>query len=93
MGHPDHVAACEVLPEEFLRKLSEFLGGRAAYLWVPSRESLNRQKRDKYILALSEQGCSTEEIAVRLCISSRQVRRVLARKKARSLPSRAPAKS
>ena len=89
MGHQIFVIASDLLPEDLLRKVSDAIDGRAVRLWVPSRESLNRQRRDKYILSLSEQGCSTEEIAARLCISQRQVRRVLAKKRARPMPSRA----
>ena len=43
------------MPEEELRKLSDLLGGRSAYLWVPSRDSLNRPRRGDYIAALVHQ--------------------------------------
>jgi len=87
MEPANYLIATDLLPEEELRKLSELLEGRSAYLWVPSRETLNRQKRDKYILHLRGQGLTTQEIADRLLISVRQVRRVLAKNRAASLPS------
>ena len=82
MGHPDHLNAADFMPEEELRKLSDLLGGRPAYLWVPSRDSLNRHRRGDYIVALRKKGIFVLEIARRLNLSERQVQRILAKKKA-----------
>lgn len=82
MEHRNHLNAAELLPEEELRKLSDLLGGRSAYLWVPSRDSLNRLKRGDYIIALRRKGISVPEIARRLNLSQRHVQRILAKKRA-----------
>ena len=87
MGPANHVNAVDILPEEELRRLSDLLGGRPVYVWVPSRESLTRRRRSAYILALHEQGVTALEIAERLLLSVRQVRRVLAKNRAGGLPS------
>ena len=87
MGHPPHLNAQDVLPWELLDALTKALNGEATYLWVPSRESLNRGRRGDYIVALHQQGLSAQEIAERLCLSDRHVRRILAKQKAAGLPS------
>jgi len=88
MGHPPHLNAQDVLPWELLDALTKALNGEATYLWVPSRESLNRGRRGDYIVALHRQGLTAQEIADRLCLSVRHVFRILAKRKAASLPSR-----
>jgi len=82
MGHRNHLNAAELLPEEELRKLSDLLDGRSAYLWVPSRDSLNRRRRGDYIAMLRKKGVAVSEIARRLNLSARHVQRILAKKRA-----------
>lgn len=83
-----HLNAVEILPEDLLLQISELVGGRAITLWLPSKETINRQKRNDYIATLAEQGCTAAAIADRLFISERQVRRILKKQRAASLPSR-----
>ena len=82
MGHRNHLNAAELLSDEELRKLSDLLGGRSAYLWVPSRDSLNRPRRGDYIAELRKKGISIPEIARRLNLSQRHVQRILTKKRA-----------
>ncbi len=88
MGPAYHIKAEDILSQDELQKLSDLLDGRSAYVWVPSRESLTRRRRSAYILHLHEQGLTAQEIADRLLLSVRQVRRVVAKNRAASLPSR-----
>ena len=81
--------AQEVLSRELLDELSKALNGRTTLLWVPSHETINRQRRARYIADLHDQGLTTLEIADRLLLSVRQVRRILEKQRAASLPSRA----
>lgn len=83
-----HLNAAEILPEYLLLQLSELVGGRALTLWLPSRETINRQKRNDYVATLTEQGYTAVAIADRLFISDRQVRRILKKQRAGSHPSR-----
>jgi DNA-binding NarL/FixJ family response regulator len=85
-----HIKVLKVLPVELVEAVSSALNGRPADLWIPSKESLKRDKRDAYILRLSREGNTEAEIADHLFLSGRTVRRVLARmrRKAVGLSSR-----
>ena len=82
MGHRNYLNLADLLPEEELLRLSDLLDGRSACLWLPSRDSLNRRRRADYIAMLREKGVVVPEIARRLNLSERQVRRILAKKRA-----------
>ena len=69
--------AQRVLPQEVFEAVSEALDGKSCYLWVPAVRNLNRERRNAYILALTNQGHTAADIADRLLISERTVRRVL----------------
>ncbi len=88
MGPTNYVNAQEVLSTELLDELSKALDGRTTLLWVPSHETINRQRRARYIADLHDEGLTTSEIADRLLLSVRQVRRILEKQRAASLPSR-----
>lgn len=85
-----HLRALAVLPVELVEAVSKALNGKPAELWIPSADSLKRDKRDAYIVRLAQEGNTAVEIADRLFLSKRTVRRALARmkKKAAGLPSR-----
>ncbi len=83
-----HLNAVEILPEDLLLQISELVDGRALTLWLPSRETINRQKRNDYVATLAEQGFTAAAIADRLFISDRQVRRILKKHRAASYSSR-----
>ena len=89
MGVKRYIKAADVFPSELLHKLSEALGGKEAYVWIPAARNVNRAERNRYLLDLRKRGYSVREIAVRLFMNERTVWRVLARlRKAGSLPSR-----
>lgn len=83
-----YLKATEVLSRDLLEEVSKALGRRSAYLWIPSGETISRDQRDAYILRLSEEGYTEAEIADRLFISGRLVRKVLRKMRAGALPSR-----
>ena len=91
MGVKRYVKAEDALPPELIEAVSKCLGGREAYLWIPAVRNLRRSGRARYVVDLKNQGLSSREIADRLCISERHVRRILSNKKAACLPSRAVA--
>ena len=84
-----YLNARHVLPEDLYHWVQPYLAGR--YVWFPKNDSEKREMRDDYILRLTKEGVSGVEIADRLLISVRHVRRILAKKKARArpMPSRA----
>lgn len=88
MGSQRYVNAEDVLPDELMEQVSEVVGGRSVILWIPSKSSINRHRRDAYVAELSEQGYSAGAIADRLFISERHIRRILQRQRAESHPSR-----
>jgi len=88
MGVKRYIKAADVFPSELLHKLSEALGGKEAYVWIPAARNVNRAERNRYLLDLRLQGYSAREIAVRLFMNERTVWRILARlRKAGLLPS------
>ncbi len=91
MAERRYVKARDVLPPELLAAVSKALGGRGVYVWVPSAQTLNREDRDRYIVARYEQNYSPEEIADEIFVSVRRVYEVLAeaRRKQRSDTGRA----
>ena len=82
-----YVTAAEVLPEDLLFAVSKAVNGRACYMWLPAMKSINRARRDAYVVHLCDEGNSAAEIADQLFISERTVWRILAREKAHSEPS------
>ena len=76
-----------VLPKELLDAVSETLGGRGAFLWVPARRNLQRERRDQCALELRDQGLEVRKIADVLFLSERTVFRILARERAASASS------
>ena len=86
-----YMRAIDVLSEEQLKVVSTSVKGRGCFLWIPSARALDRRKRDVYVLHLREQGCTNGDIADRLFISKRTVRRIVAKERALSASSaRAP---
>ena len=88
MGSQRYLNAEEILPDELLDHISELVGGRSVILWLPSRSSINRRRRNAYAVELSEQGYTAAAIADRLFISDRHVRRILKKQRAASHSSR-----
>lgn len=73
--------ALQVLPREVFDAVSEALDGRDCYLWVPASRNTNRDGRNAHIVALTKDGHTAADIASRLIISKRTVRRVLAKER------------
>jgi Mor family transcriptional regulator len=63
----------QVLPRELVEAVSKAMGGKSAYLWIPSGEVLKRESRDSYIQSLADEGYTAVEIADRLFLSERSV--------------------
>jgi DNA-binding NarL/FixJ family response regulator len=82
-----YVRAIDVLSEGQLAAVSKSVKGRGCFLWIPSARSLKRKNRDAYVLHLHEEGRTNGDIADRLFISKRTVRRIVARERARCAPS------
>jgi len=76
--------ALSVLPREVFETVSEALDGRSCYLWVPAIRNANLERRNAYIVDLTNLGHSAADVAGRLLISERTVQRVL--EKARKKP-------
>jgi Mor family transcriptional regulator len=85
-----YLNAAKVLPAEILKGVSKALGGKAVYLWVPAAMSVKKADRDAYAVDLFQQGYNAAEIADRLFVSVRTVRRILAKIKREAVgqPSR-----
>ena len=75
--------ALNVLPREVFEAVAQALDGRSCYLWVPAVRNANRERRNAYIVALTNQGHSAADIAGRLLISERTVWRVLQKERKR----------
>ena len=86
MGRRTVNAARDLAPDLY-EALSEALGRKARMVWVPTPSSASRSKRDAYVLQLHEQGYTSASIGVRVCLSDRTIRRILAKARARRLPS------
>ena len=76
--------AKDVLSPELLRTLQEHFTG---LLWVPADTHFHAVRR-KLVLALWDQGVSTQEIATLAGVTPRRVRQILA--KARTAPPPTP---
>ncbi len=83
MAKKQHVNAKDVLPLNLVEAISEALGGRTAYLWVPSARALSRMERDRYIFEQYARGYSQEEIADEIFLSVRTVYDIVARERRR----------
>ena len=81
MAKKRYVKACDAFPPDLLEAVSSALGGRAAYIWVPSARTLNRIQRDRYILDKYAEGYSPEEIADEIFLSARSVYDVVAKER------------
>jgi Mor family transcriptional regulator len=82
-----YLKAMQVLPRELVEAVSKAMGGKSAYLWIPSGEVLKRESRDSYIQSLADEGYTAVEIADRLFLSERSVWKVLRKMRAAGLPS------
>jgi len=82
------VNAARDLPPEVFAALTAALGHRPAHVWVPGPGSSTRNRRDAYVLRLTQEGHTAGSVAARVFISERTVRRILA--KARGLEKRRP---
>ena len=82
-----YLKAKDVLPEALLAEVSRALNGRSGMLWIPRA---SKALRNAYIEQLSSVGNTEAEIADRLFLNGRTVRRVLAamKKQAGRRPSR-----
>ena len=74
-----YVKAVKTLPLEVLKAVSEALGGKSAYVWIPARRSLIRHERDRYIATLREKGYTAAEIADELFLCERTIRYIFAK--------------
>jgi len=84
---PRYLNATEVLPPEVLEAVTKALRGRAAFLWVPGIRALRKADRDRYVCRLREEGLPITHIAMKTFLSERTIWRILAKERARSLPS------
>ena len=67
--------AKEVLPPELYRQVQEHFTG---LLWVPADTHFYAERR-RLVLALRDQGVSTQEIAKLAGVTSRRVRQIVAK--------------
>jgi len=81
------VNAARDLSPDLYEALSEALGRKARMVWVPTPSSASRAKRDAYVIQLHQQGHTSASIGARVCLSERTIRRILAKARARRLPS------
>ena len=81
MGDRDYLNAKEVLEPDQLLQLSDKLGGKRCHLYVPSKWTLIKNKRDAVIVKLRQEGCTAEKISERVFVCVRTVWRVLAEHK------------
>ena len=81
-GHPRprHLRADAVLPAKLLRRIQKH--AEAVYLWVPSRQTAARRKRDAKIVAQRADGVRVRDIATRFDLTERRVYHVLRREAA-----------
>ena len=78
---PRYLNAVAVLPPDVLQAVSEALGGRAAFLWVPAHKNIHRADRHRYAVCLRQEGLPVSHIAMKLFVSERTVWRILARER------------
>lgn len=76
-----------VLPPDLLDAVSKALHGRCAFLWVPVKRNLSRDRRDRQVVAMNREGLDAHAIADAMFLSERTVYRILARKRAPAAPS------
>ena len=76
-----YVRAVDVLSEEQLKVVSAAVKGRGCFLWIPSARTVYLGKREACVVRLRDEGRSNGEIAARLFISPRSVRRIVARQR------------
>ncbi|QBG46046.1 helix-turn-helix domain-containing protein [Verrucomicrobia bacterium S94] len=77
MSTKPYANAEDVLPLELLQEIQKHHSGM---LWIPAAESFYRQRR-KLVIALKDEGISTEEIANLAGITPRRVNQILAQHK------------
>ena len=82
-----YTSARDVLPAELLEAVSEAVGGRAAYMWVPANRNLRRNERARQVLDLRERGYTVSAISDRLFVSERTIWRILARERDAEAPA------
>ena len=83
MDRKSYLVAKNVFPPELLHAVSKALGGRSAYVWIPSMRVLKRMERNRYIFERYNEGYSQEEIADELFLSIRTVYNILAKERKR----------
>ena len=85
-----YVNAEAVLPKAILDQVRAVVGERSTCLWIPSRRSLDLDRRNQRIADLRAEGWTAQRIGSLLGITERTVRRVLGRKRAPAAPSATP---
>ncbi len=79
-----YVNARFVLPRDLYIQVLEYLEGKLA--WFPIEDPVDRDSRNNYVRLLRDEGLSNKQIAKKLCLSVRHVRRIL-NESATSLPA------
>lgn len=72
-----HLSAARDLPDDLCRQLQDALGGRSAYVWIPSRRMQQAQARAERVVELYRQGKSARDIAAAVGLSDRRVFQIL----------------
>lgn len=78
-----HLNAARDLPDDLCRQLQDALGGRSAYVWIPSRRMQRAQARAERVVGLKRQGKSARDIAAEVGLSERRVFQIVAERRCR----------